>query len=208
MSAPLTYLAQGFLLGLTLGTGCLTTCAWIYGPVLASKRSDWRQGLLSSGRFLSYAAFGLAAGWLGQALADIPLIKHLLLIISYFLLSLYLLATAFIRIKWLKTECPWKRYERYVGHPFVLGLLTGLNICPPFLLALTRSFETGPGNGLILFLGFFLSTTLYLLPIAALSLLSHRTWYRLIGIVASILVAGWSLLTAVRLSYYLLLAYR
>lgn len=204
---------QGFLLGLSLGAGCLATCAWIYGPVLASKRNDWKQGLLSvillsAGRFLSYAVFGLAAGWLGHAVSDMPWLKHLLLILSYFLLSLYLLATVFLRFQGLRTECPPQRYERYAGHPFVLGILTGINICPPFLLAIARSFETGPLNGLLLFSGFFLSTTIYLLPLAALSLLSHRRWFRLVGVSASALVAVWFLLTAVRMAYYLIIAYR
>lgn len=207
-------MAEGFLLGLAMGISCLATCAPVYAPLLALKERSWRSGIravlaLSAGRFLAYAAFGSAAGWAGSLLPDQALARHLLVIISYAALSLYLLFTAFVQVRRERNHCAFGRLARYSGNPFLVGLLTGFSICPAFLLAISRSLDAGGiGGGFSLFVGFFVGTTLYLLPIAAVSLLTGRRWFRLAAMAASALVAAWYLWLAGLMAYYLIVAYR
>ncbi len=217
-------LAEGLLLGLAVGVSCLATCAPVYAPLLALRQSDWRLGLwiilaLSAGRFRLLlarlrhrqhgAAFGLAAGQAGRLLADQALARHVLLILSYAGLSLYLLFTAFVQLRREQNACAFRRLERFSGNPFLVGILTGSSICPAFLLALARGFEaSGAFGGLSLFLGFFFGTPLYLLPLALLSLASKRKWFRLAAVAASALVAAWYLWRAVVMAYFLIASYR
>ncbi len=132
---------------------------------------------------------------------DQALAKHVLIVASYAALSGYLLFTALVQAKRERNACAFPKLAKYSGNPFFVGLLTGVSICPAFLLAIARCLDTGGAmGGLLLFLGFFASTTLYLLPIAAISLLSHRKLFRAIGIGASVAVAGWYLWLAARMT--------
>jgi sulfite exporter TauE/SafE len=52
----------------------------------------------------------------------------------------------------------------------VLGFLTGLNLCPPFIAAGVRAAETRSLSGAVLFfLAFFAGTAVWFLPAAAVS---------------------------------------
>lgn len=207
-------LGEGFLLGLAVGVSCLATCAPVYAPLLSLKERDWRSGLkailvLSAGRFIAYAAFGLAAGEAGSLLPEQAMGRHVLVIASYAALSLYLLFTSFVQLRRERDGCAFRRLSRFAGNPFLVGLLTGFSVCPAFLLALARGLDAGgAAGGLALFVGFFGGTTLYLLPIAAVSLLTKRRWFRLAGMAASALVAVWYLWLAGFMTYYLAVVYR
>ncbi len=207
-------LGEGFLLGLAVGVSCLATCAPVYAPLLSLKERSWQSGLkailvLCAGRFLAYAAFGAAAGGAGSLLPEQAVGRHLLIIASYAALSLYLLFTSFVQLRRERDSCAFRRLAKFSGSPFLVGLLTGFSVCPAFLLALARGLDAGGAlGGLSLFVGFFAGTTLYLLPIAAVSLLTKRRWFRLAGLAASALVAAWYLWLAGLMAYYLVAAYR
>src|SRR4030042_1680787 len=52
-----------------------------------------------------------------------------------------------------------------------LGFLTGLNLCPPFLLAFTEAAKTGVlWRSVLFFAAFFVGTSVYILPLAILGL--------------------------------------
>jgi hypothetical protein len=47
-----------------------------------------------------------------------------------------------------------------------LGFLAGLNLCPPFLLAVTTVIDVGGAlRGMLFFFVFFLATSVYLVPL-------------------------------------------
>jgi sulfite exporter TauE/SafE len=49
--------------------------------------------------------------------------------------------------------------------PFVLGFLTGINPCPPFITGFVRLLEIASIlKGIFYFTGFFVSTSLFILP--------------------------------------------
>ena len=67
----MNFIVEGTLLGLTLGTTCLVTCAPVYGSLILSKENSVSSGvrtviIISLGRFISYAVFGLLTGFAGS----------------------------------------------------------------------------------------------------------------------------------------------
>jgi hypothetical protein len=63
-----------------------------------------------------------------------------------------------------------------------LGLLTGLNLCPPFLLALAGAAEAGGiGHCVLFFLAFFAGTAIYVIPLPAMGLLGRHDAIKLVG---------------------------
>ena len=60
----------------------------------------------------------------------------------------------------------WPRWRRSAFGPVVLGLLTGLNICPPFIAATVRAAERHSLLGAIgFFVLMFAGTSVWFLPL-------------------------------------------
>ncbi len=190
------FLTEGFLLGLTLGTTCLVTCAPVYGSLILSKENNVSTGvktvfLISAGRFLSYALFGLLTGYAGTLIGDLPE-KETVIAVSYFLVATYLTYSALIQNRMEKGCCAPSRLTKIAGNPFLIGVLTGISICPAFVGAIARGIESGGmTGGVMLFTGFFFGTTVYLLPLSFLSYFTKKKIFRYVGMTASILVACW-----------------
>lgn len=187
-------LSEGLMLGLSTGVLCLATCAPVYLPILLQKDQGMRSALmmviqLSAGRFISYAIFGAATGYLGSVVGNWDG-KEWLMIASYIMISIYLIFTAVIQSRKEKGICPAAKLSRLSGNAFVVGLITGISICPSFLGAITRAVDEGGAfGGMMIFTGFFVGTTLYFLPFSFLSYLSRKKLFRLIGIFASFFIA-------------------
>jgi len=187
-------LLEGFLLGLSLGTTCLVTCLPIYLPYLTSEDNSLKRSLLkvleiSAGRFVPYLLFGALTGWLG---AFIPPESRILFTgISYLLLSAFLVLNS-LRTHREGKSCQASGLLRLTKSPFLLGVITGISFCPSFLMALTRSVDLGGVfNGVILFLGFFFGTSLYLFPLALGGLLTVIGQVKLVARYLSLLIAVW-----------------
>lgn len=192
----MNFLFEGLLLGLTLGTTCLVTCAPVYGSLIMSAENTISSGvrtvfIISLGRFISYAVFGLLTGLAGSLIGDSER-RDTLIAVSYIAVALYLTYSAFIQNRKEKGCCPASRYAAVAGNPFLIGLLTGISVCPSFLGAITKGIDTGgPLGGMLLFTGFFFGTTVYLLPLSFLSYFTKRSLFRYVGIFASLAVAVW-----------------
>ncbi len=151
---------------------------------------------LSLGRFVSYALFGLAAGFLGKQVSSFVSSQYPA-VLSYLLIALYLIYSAVITGKAEKGMCPAVSWSRWAGTPFIAGILTGISICPSFLGALTISFmDGGPIGGMLLFIGFFFGTTVYVIPMALAARLTTKKVFRLVGIVSSLAAAFYFLFLA------------
>jgi len=187
-------LAKGFTLGLTLGTTCLATCTPIYLPYLISEDRKLGKGMLavleiSAGRFFSYLAFGAIAGYTGSQISSIN--RDLFTAIAYILLSLYLILSS-VRTRQKEKKCHVPKVARLTKSAFILGVLTGINFCPSFLIALSNAIDLGGAvDGMLLFLGFFIGTSLYLFPLAFIGQLSKVDILKKIAQIASILVAAY-----------------
>ena len=81
-----------------------------------------------------------------------------------------------------------RRWPRLVAAG--LGFLTGLNLCPPFLLAVTDAASTGSlVQSLGFFFAFFLGTSVYFLPVPFIGHFSYAESLRTIGRFAAGLMA-------------------
>lgn len=169
---PMEISGAGLLLGLAAGPACLFSCALTLLPILIScgnrdgpSRFAWLPLLrFQGGRLVAYMAVGLIFGIAGTTLDYSknfiapwpPLVLAILLILHAFGLSL---PRRFCGL--------WKKMAGWRNYPFIFGALTGLSPCPPFLLAISWTWQQalGPTVALTFFLAFFLGTSLYLLPV-------------------------------------------
>ena len=192
----MSLLFEGIVLGLTLGTTCLVTCGPIYGSLILQKEGDLQSGLitvmwLSLGRFLSYAFFGVAIGYLGSLITYIPESEYLMAG-SYIAVAVYMIYSAFIERRKMKGCCSQSKMAKNAGNPFLVGLLTGISICPAFAGAVAKGIDSGGAlGGFLIFTGFFVGTTLYMIPFSFLSFFTRQKMFRVAGIAASILVSAW-----------------
>ncbi len=195
-------LIRGAALGLATGTACLVSCGPVYGAYLLSEKRSGFESVrvlleLNLGRFLAYAAFGALFGLLG---GSIPLsIRGPLAAAGYVLFSIYLILSV-VRVRRTCGGCSTSRMTRITRSPLLLGVLTGLSVCPSFLIAVTGAFESsGPLNGALLFTGFFAGTTVYMLPFALLGLFTRKGWFTAAARVLAVVVAVYFLFVGVRM---------
>ena len=186
----ISILAQGFLLGLAMAPACMAACAPVFVPVLLS-REDARLrshtlalGEFLCGRFVAYAAVGLLVGWIGARVEGGPL--RWASVIAHALLGAALLLYAASETTQNNLVCRVvRRWGRAGRLPAALGFLTGANICPPFVAAMTRTLELGgAAKGLTFFVGFFFATALVSVPMAAAGFGNLLPYLRSVGRIA------------------------
>ena len=190
---------QGFLLGLASGATCLAYCAPVLIPLMLGEgqrtRKNWELlGKFLGGRLAGYLLFGLLAWLLSQLLLGGSAYRNLLLGGAYLvlavLLAVYGLAKAPAACAGSLKEARTFLRRWPVLLPLGLGFLTGLNLCPPFLLAFTSAASAGSlAASLVFFLAFFGGTSLYFLPMAFVGLMSRVSALRTVGKLAAVLMA-------------------
>lgn len=184
-------LVQPFLAGLSTGLFCCAFCFPFVAPILvAEERSlseSWRVlGAIIGGRLVGYAIFGMAIGFLGERFENVVIERTLLcaLIALSALLMLY-------GVGWLRPTASWcgALIRSPVRVPFVMGLLMGINLCPPFLMSAIYVFTLhNMLKGIAYFLVFFLGTSLYFLPLGFLATLSRWEYLRKAARISAVLV--------------------
>ncbi len=176
---------SGFLLGLSLGAACLASCAPVLVPWYLAGAAGWGRnflllGLFSAGRLAGYAGFAILA-WTIH-----PLVETMRG--SYgFVFGVIYLAMAAMLIQFGRV----RSHSRCVGEgamrripavilarpgilAVILGLLVGLNLCPPFVAAFTKAAECRTLAGsVVFFVCFWAGTTIYLLPLPMVGLVRH-----------------------------------
>lgn len=196
----ISQLTEGFLLGIATGTTCLATCGPVYAPYLMQyDRNVWRSFLalmeISAGRFVTYAVFGIAAGMMGAAIADIE--RDLFTASAYILFSVFLLLSSF-RTNKKDHCCTTGKWMTLVDRPVLLGLFTGINFCPSFLLAITKAVDlSGPLAGLAIFSSFFVGTSLFLIPLSFLGYFGIKKKIRVFARITAVIVSTWFIVQAV-----------
>jgi len=178
-------------LGLSAGIFCLTWCGPVFVSLILSEKKNIRQSVLLFlefiiGRLAGYILFGAIFGYLGSKLQNTIVQKINLgaLMLLSFLLILYGLGL-------FKEKHNLCRFFKKIRFPILAGFLTGVNLCPPFLLSLSYIFRAGEIiKGILFFISFFLATTLYLTPLLLLNYLNIGRAFQKIAKLASILVGG------------------
>jgi sulfite exporter TauE/SafE len=182
-------ISQGVLLGLSTGVFCLVTCAPVYVPfVLSEDRKLWGNilavGEIAAGRLIAYLLFGLILGILGTQISGPRLNKA----IGTTMILLSVLMLIFVVTKKWPHFGLCKLSKKYVNYPAFFGFLTGINVCPPFLLAMSIALSyTSIAGSIILFGGFFVGTSFYLILLVPLGLAAKVESIRQIGLITSVM---------------------
>lgn len=201
------FFSEGFMLGLTTGHICLATCGPVYSSFLMQQNSSlaryfWATLEISAGRFITYLLVGALAGLVGSQFS----IEHK----EYFTIAAYLLFSAFLLISVFRTRkceggCALPKWNRFTEYPILLGIVTGINVCPSFLLAFSRSFTlSGPLAGMLFFAAFFLGTSIFMVPLSFIGMLGRKKMFRTIARIAAVLVAIWFTFSAGKIAYGLI----
>jgi len=181
---------EGITLGLSTGLFCLTSCAMVFIPLLLSQKDGIIAGVrvvveFTLGRLAAYIAFGAAAGFVGLNLES-TFSKKLLglaMILLSGLLMLYIINQIPVKLKFCQ-----RLVGRSIKVPFWLGFITGINVCPPFLMAVSRAVDLGSvTKGIELFCGFFLGTSVYLIVPLPLGFLGKWENVRIVAYMTAVL---------------------
>ncbi len=182
-------------LGLASGPACLAAC----GPVLVPSLLAGQSGIVSNlrtiavflgTRLLGYLLFAIVA-WQVGALASMLIKPHPYLIgLAYVLMSGVLAWYAYVVGRNCAGDCSTANLvtisgtgatqvacdtKKTLAGVAALGFLTGLNFCPPFIVAGIRAAELGSLTGALLFFAvFFAGTSIWFVPFAGLGCVARN----------------------------------
>ncbi|MEO0073907.1 MAG: sulfite exporter TauE/SafE family protein [candidate division WOR-3 bacterium] len=188
-----TAAVRALLLGFASAPSCATLCLPVMTPLLVSLPRHGLRGpivtllLFSAGRLAGYAAVGLLAGLLGKS------IPAFLFPSAYLLLGtpsiLYGTVQSFPQLGLCRVLRPHITSSCYA---LPLGILAGINLCPPFLLAVSAAAELGqPLGAMLFFVMFFLGTTVWLLPLSLTGTLARFKPVQQAGRILAVAVGLW-----------------
>lgn len=201
------YVFEPLLLGLSTGPLCFGYCAPVLIPFLVSEqqrfiRTIHLMSLFLLGRLTGYLVIGLFSGVLGSTLTE----RHLQDFSSIATVSMGLLLLMFGIVKNFPTLeiCKILQFKKSSAFSMlVLGSLTGVNLCPPFIAAITGAVGTGTIlNAVGYFLFFFLGTSFFLLPIWATGVFSRFHEIRNVARVCVLLSGIWLIVKGSSLLMY------
>ena len=173
------YMERALFLGLSSGGACLATCGLLLGTFIVSERMALKRSIVSltlflSGRLLGYGGWAVLSWLLGRAIfqnpqglnvfagADLVLGGWL----SYYGISRPLGNSHEICPGSILGSLNPPTISRQIFfRSGVLGFLSGLQLCPPFLAAVIDAARTGGlGGSLFFFLFFYLGTGVWFIP--------------------------------------------
>ena len=174
----------GFFLGLANGATCLATCAAVLVPLFLGEgrrvgENGWLLARFLIGRLAGYLLFGLLAWAANWFILRDSQVRSVIFAVVYFILAGVMLAYGAGKLKLNPCAITPRQMRAQFGRtiwlrpmlPTLFGLLTGFNLCPPFLLAFANAALNGTLVGsLLFFLAFFAGTSLYLLPLPLVGL--------------------------------------
>ncbi len=188
--------AEGFLLGLANGGACLTACAPVFLPYIVGEGRSVRLSTppvlcFLGGRLAGYLTFAIFAWEAGKWIRSSPrggLIFGAVYAALGFLLALYGFSShrSTCAASGLLGRTFFPVFPNPVVLPAVMGLLTGLTLCPPFITALAgATSQESLLSTLLYFLSFFIATSLYLIPFPFAGQLGRSSTIRLVGRMAA-----------------------
>ena len=199
---------EALVLGLATGPVCLASC----GPVVLPWMLVQPEGVRAHGRQLSvflaarlvgYLVFATVAWYAGAAIPRSWTGRSWIFGGIELLLALALVVYA---VGWPRRRCAVQASsggelvqigerprERRSG-AVTLGFLTGINICPPFLVAGVRAAQqTSLLAALVFFLFFFAGTAVWFLPFLSLGLVRRAPAVVTVARMVAVLLACWYL---------------
>jgi hypothetical protein len=206
MGGPFLF-GEAFLLGLASGPACVASCGPVVVPSLLAEGAGWRLNAryLTSflgTRFLGYLLFAAVAWELGVLVSPPPAARTLIYGGIHVLLGVALLWYAHSIGRGCAHACVGSGLvsigrvgKRSVPGAAVLGLLTGVSLCPPFVAAGLRAAQLGSiAAALLFFAVFFVATTLWFVPFVGLGCVRRNASVIFVARTAMVLVAAYYLL--------------
>ena len=201
MAAPLAF-GEALVLGLASGPACVASCGPVIVPALLAEHGGLRMNsrylsLFLATRLLGYLLFAAIAWELG-ALVTIRSPTHsLLFALIHVLLGCALLAYAYSVGRPCAHACTgselvtigaWEKHK--LPGAGVLGFLTGVSPCPPFVVASVRAAEAASiAAALLFFAAFFLGTSIWFVPFVGLGLVKRNEAVTTVARMAMVLIA-------------------
>ncbi|HKI12337.1 MAG TPA: sulfite exporter TauE/SafE family protein [Candidatus Acidoferrum sp.] len=195
-------LGEAFLLGLASGPACVASCGPVVVPSLLAEGAGWRLNAryLTSflgTRLLGYLLFAVVVWELGALLSARPAARTLIYGGIHVLLGVALLWYARSIGRGCAHACAGSGLvsigrvgKRSVPGAAVLGLLTGVSLCPPFVAAGMRAAQLGSiAAALLFFAVFFVATTLWFVPFVGLGCVQRNASVIFVARTAMVLVA-------------------
>jgi hypothetical protein len=203
-------LGEAFLLGLASGPACVASCGPVVVPSLLAEGAGWRLNAryLSSflgTRFLGYLLFAAIAWELGALVSPPPAVRTLMYGGIHVLLGVALLWYAWSIGRGCAHACAGSglvnigRVGKHgVSGAAVLGFLTGVSLCPPFVAAGLRAAQLGSiAAALLFFAVFFVATTLWFVPFVGMGCVRRNASVIFVARIAMVLVALYYLLAGI-----------
>lgn len=193
-------LFSGLLAGLSVGIYCIGACLPIFVPILLSQKRTTKSSFVlvlefSCGRLLGYLTFGFLAGFLGEKIK--LQIFHNLAGLATLLIGVFMIGYSFGLLRWGAKVCA--SFFGPAKIPFLLGFLTGVNLCPPFLASLSYVFNLKDVlKSVFYFLFFFLGTSLYIIPLAFLGVFSRQNLFQKIARASGVFVGIYFLISSLK----------
>jgi hypothetical protein len=192
---------QGLLLGLANGSLCITYCAPVLIPYMLGEGKTVRQnacvlGQFLAGRLVGCLCFALLAWVTSLIILHNMAYRNVIFGVVYIGLALLLFIYSVSKPRKICAVNSSKPFLEHVAAkwptllPVGLGLLTGLNICPPFLLIFTEAVNAESlMKSLFFFFMFFLGTSVYFLPIPLLGVLRSFPQVKTVGKMTAAIIA-------------------
>jgi sulfite exporter TauE/SafE len=165
-------------LGLTSGGACLATCGPLIAAFLAAESNTLQRStalltVFLSGRLLGYLGWAVLSWLLGWVIYQSPkgfvVFSSASLVLGawliYYGISQPVLPHGNCPGSILKyLDSPWGTHQVFLRGG-IWGFLSGLQVCPPFLTAVSEAARTGSlGGSLLFFFLFYLGTGIWFIP--------------------------------------------
>ena len=196
--------SEAIVLGLATGPVCLASCGPVVLPWMLVQprgvRAHSRQlALFLAARLAGYLVFAAAAWCAGSAIPRSFAGRSWIFGGIQVLLAVALLVYA---AGWPRTRCAAAKAANLVqiGAPqpprpagaLSLGFLTGINLCPPFLLAGVRAAQLNSlSSALVFFVCFFLGTAVWFSPFLSLAWIRRSQSVVAVARMVAVLLACW-----------------
>lgn len=193
---------EALLLGLASGPACVASCGPVLVPSLLAERAGLRLnihylGLFLVTRLVGYLVFASIAWELGTLVALRAPTRSVTFALIHVLLAVVLIDYAYSAGRTCSHSCTDQklvsiglRREHGVPGAAILGFLTGVSLCPPFVAAGVRAAQAANvGSALLFFFMFFLGTSAWFVPFAGMCWVRRNEAVSAVARMAMVLIA-------------------
>ncbi|HTR26350.1 MAG TPA: sulfite exporter TauE/SafE family protein [Terriglobales bacterium] len=215
----LSVFGEALALGLASGPACIASCWQVLVPSMLAEHSGTRVttrylAIFLGTRLAGYLIFA-AAAWEARSLVTLSAPTRVVLFaLIHMVLACVLLRYACV-VGRTCTHAAARAQLVTIGSPqghipgaAVLGFLTGISLCPPFVAAGVRAAETANlAAAVLFFLVFFVGTTVWFLPFAGMGWIKRNEAVTTVARMAMVLIAlyylviGFSTVIGIRYGY-------